>query len=62
MKTSLRRCAKCGRYTLDGSCPQCRAPTVCPEPVRFSPEDRYGTYRRTAIKQEYGADGKYNQV
>ncbi|MBQ5483092.1 MAG: hypothetical protein IIT75_01855, partial [Candidatus Methanomethylophilus sp.] len=36
--------------------------TVSTVPARFSPEDPYGKYRRVAIKQEYGENGKYRKV
>ncbi|MFA6804941.1 MAG: RNA-protein complex protein Nop10 [Candidatus Methanomethylophilaceae archaeon] len=62
MRSELRKCTKCGRYTLGAVCPQCSSPTVCPVPMRFSPDDRYGSYRREAIKQEYGENGKYHQI
>lgn len=46
MKAYMRRCPACGRYTLDYLCPVCGADTECPIPARYSPEDRYGKYRR----------------
>ncbi len=42
----LRVCRGCGRYTLGAACPGCGAPSSSPHPARFSPEDRYGKYRR----------------
>ncbi|MBU7023167.1 MAG: RNA-protein complex protein Nop10 [Theionarchaea archaeon] len=41
----LKKCTVCGRYTLKDMC-ACggRADTV--KPPRFSPEDKYGEYRR----------------
>jgi len=46
MRTSIRVCRECRRYTLHGTCPQCGRPAVSPLPPRYSPEDRYGDYRR----------------
>ncbi|MEM3444732.1 MAG: RNA-protein complex protein Nop10 [Thermoplasmata archaeon] len=46
MSSYIRKCRACGEYTLKENCPICRAPTVSPHPFRFSPEDRYGKYRR----------------
>ncbi len=46
MRTLLRRCAPCGVYTLRDSCPKCGTATSMPMPARYSPEDRYGKYRR----------------
>jgi len=43
---ALLRCRACGRYTLSPTCPACGGPTARPGPARYSPEDRYGRYRR----------------
>ncbi len=46
MKWLMRRCVKCGRYTLRRDrCPVCGGELVVPHPPRFSPEDRYLVYR-----------------
>ena len=46
MKWLMRRCVKCGRYTLRRDrCPVCGGELVVPPPPRFSPEDRYLVYR-----------------
>ncbi|HYA33417.1 MAG TPA: RNA-protein complex protein Nop10 [Candidatus Bathyarchaeia archaeon] len=37
---------KCHGYTLDQQCRTCGQPTRPAHPARFSPEDRYGKYRR----------------
>lgn len=42
----LRRCTKCGRYTLrEDRCPVCGGPVRIPHPAKFSLEDRYQMYR-----------------
>ncbi|MEA1906818.1 MAG: RNA-protein complex protein Nop10 [Euryarchaeota archaeon] len=46
MKSKILRCTQCNRYTLEETCPVCDSATVNPRPARFSPEDRYGEYRR----------------
>ncbi len=47
MKALLRKCVKCGRYTLNqDKCPFCGSEVRNPHPPKFSPEDRYGKYRR----------------
>ena len=38
------------RYTLSECCPDCGAEAVNTAPAPFSPEDRYGEYRR-ALKR-----------
>ncbi len=48
---ALRRCPDCGGYTLEDRCTQCGRSTERAGPARYSPEDRYGQYRR-ALKKE----------
>jgi H/ACA ribonucleoprotein complex subunit 3 len=48
-------CPACHRYTLAARCPACGGATRSPHPVRFSPEDRWGRYRR-ALFAEARAD------
>lgn len=38
-------------YTLGDDCPACGAPAVNSAPPPFSPEDRYGEYRRRARRR-----------
>jgi len=54
MGTLMRKCKKCSEYTLMDVCKSCGAKTVVPVPARFSPEDRYGKYRRMMKRQCYG--------
>ncbi|MFQ6124175.1 MAG: RNA-protein complex protein Nop10 [Candidatus Heimdallarchaeota archaeon] len=43
----LRKCSVCGRYTLSESdCPECGGETRSAHPARYSPEDKWGKYRR----------------
>lgn len=46
MAARLLVCRSCGRYALHPDCPACGSKTVSPHPARFSPEDRFGKYRR----------------
>ncbi|MBQ2762177.1 MAG: RNA-protein complex protein Nop10 [Candidatus Methanomethylophilaceae archaeon] len=62
MKTALKKCKNCSVYTLNDNCPQCGRSTVSPIPPRYSPDDRYGEYRRRSIIEEYGENGKYNKI
>jgi H/ACA ribonucleoprotein complex subunit 3 len=50
----LKRCPKCKLYTLEASCPKCKAKTIEAVPPKFSPEDRWGKYRRE-LKRMSGA-------
>jgi len=45
------KCETCSIYTLKSRCPRCKKETSTPHPPKFSPEDRYGKYRR-ALKRE----------
>lgn len=56
MKTHLRRCPGCKRYTLGATCSKCGGATLMPVPAKYSPEDRYGEYRRR-LKREMSEDG-----
>ncbi|HIH96263.1 MAG TPA: RNA-protein complex protein Nop10 [Thermoplasmata archaeon] len=42
----LKRCPKCREYTLKVTCPKCKVRTEQAAPPKFSPEDRWGKYRR----------------
>lgn len=49
----MRKCEKCRIYTLKENCKICGSVTISPHPLRFSPEDKWGEWRRKAkIKQE----------
>jgi H/ACA ribonucleoprotein complex subunit 3 len=51
MRSKIKKCRTCDLYTLKENCPICGALTSQTKPARFSPEDRYGRYRR-ALRQE----------
>ena len=50
MRSVMKKCPVCDIYTMKDECPKCGERTVSPLPPRFSPEDRYGKYRR-ALKR-----------
>ena len=58
MSSSMRKCPRCGRYSLELKCSKCKADTVTAHPPKYSPDDRYGKYRRMSIADEYGENGK----
>jgi H/ACA ribonucleoprotein complex subunit 3 len=45
----LRKCITCNQYTFKETCPKCNKKTVIPVPPKFSPQDKYGKYRRKLI-------------
>jgi H/ACA ribonucleoprotein complex subunit 3 len=54
MRTLIRKCKECDIYTLRGECPKCGSQTDMALPARFSPEDRYGRFRRQLKLQGCG--------
>jgi H/ACA ribonucleoprotein complex subunit 3 len=52
MGSLLRKCEKCGKYTLEtNECPYCTGKVRTPHPAKFSPDDKYLKYRM-AMKKE----------
>ncbi|MCF2135665.1 MAG: RNA-protein complex protein Nop10 [Candidatus Thorarchaeota archaeon] len=50
--TLLLKCAHCKEYTLDEKrCPYCGGEVYSPLPAKFSPQDKYGAYRREAKRK-----------
>ena len=49
----LRKCEKCGNYTLKKDvCPICGGKVHIPHPAKFSPDDKYQKYRIAMKKQQ----------
>jgi len=59
MGEHLHKCTKCGKYTLEESCPSCEVPTIIPRPPKFSPEDKYAKMKRDLKKPELAQKGLY---
>lgn len=52
----LFKCTKCNRYTLNQRvCPSCGGPVSEPGPPKYSPQDKYGVYRRKAKRKSVAA-------
>ena len=51
MKTEILRCNKFDIYTLEKTCKVCKSKTITNKPAKYSPEDKYGHYRRLAKKE-----------
>jgi len=49
----MKRCRSCGEYTLKEVCPHCGGRTGIIYPPKFSPEDKYGVYRRKLKREIY---------
>jgi len=55
MMDRLLKCPSCGAYGIKPEC-TCGSIRVSPLPPKYSPEDRYGQYRRRA-KELLGNEG-----
>ena len=44
-------CKKCEKFTLNETC-SCGNETLAIKPAKFSPEDKWGKYRRIAKKEQ----------
>lgn len=49
MATHILKCPSCNSYGLKTSC-SCGEKRISPKPAKYSPEDKYGAYRRAAKK------------
>lgn len=48
----MKKCVSCKLYTIKTKCPKCGQNTNSPEPPKFSPQDKYGAYRRKMVSTE----------
>ena len=52
----MLKCRGCKNYTLKAKCPECGEGAINPSPPKYSPDDKYGKYRRQvkseALKKE----------
>ena len=51
------KCISCSSYFMSAKCKSCGAECVSPKPVKFSPKDKYGFYRRAAKKESFVRGG-----
>ncbi|TRZ55059.1 RNA-protein complex protein Nop10 [archaeon] len=54
----IRKCEKCRIYTLKEVCRKCGSAAASPHPLRFSPEDKWGEWRRKAKQKKQGEEEK----
>ncbi|MBN1646159.1 ribosome biogenesis protein [Candidatus Woesearchaeota archaeon] len=54
MANHILKCRKCGAYSLSKECGNCGSACVLCQPSKYSPEDKYGKYRRQYIKEHSG--------
>ena len=55
----IQKCPFCEQYTLQSRCPQCQTTTISSKPPKFSPVDKYGSYRRKEKTLELKKKGLY---
>ena len=46
MRSLFFQCPECIIYTQNKICKNCNSTTINPLPPKYSPEDKYGKYRR----------------
>lgn len=51
MSKSILYCKQCKEYTLQEKCPHCGERTFPNKPPKYSPEDKYASYRRQAKEE-----------
>ncbi|MDI9436786.1 MAG: RNA-protein complex protein Nop10 [Euryarchaeota archaeon] len=51
MKSKMKRCISCSEYTIQDRCPYCGGNVRVIFPPKYSPEDKYGKYRRILKEQ-----------
>jgi H/ACA ribonucleoprotein complex subunit 3 len=42
----IKYCPQCKAYTFKEKCPKCNSKTINQNPPKYSPEDKYGLWRR----------------
>ncbi|MHA1917109.1 MAG: RNA-protein complex protein Nop10 [Candidatus Ranarchaeia archaeon] len=53
MPKRLYRCSVCDKYSLsETKCPKCGSTMESAHPAKFSPQDKYGKYRRALLKKK----------
>lgn len=50
MTEHILYCRACKQYTMKEICPACAGKTQSVKPAKFSPEDKWGEYRRAYKK------------
>ena len=53
MRSSILHCKKCNMFTLGSVCDICNSKSSNPLPPKYSPEDKYGKYRRMLKEKSF---------
>ena len=54
--SQILKCGKCRAYTMIERC-SCGGKAITVKPAKYSPEDKYGAYRRKAQRKELEEKG-----
>lgn len=52
----ILKCQACGKYTLSETC-ECDGKAIENKPPKYSPEDKYGDYRRKVKEKKWKKEG-----
>jgi H/ACA ribonucleoprotein complex subunit 3 len=52
----ILKCTQCGKYILSEKC-ECGGKAIENKPPKYSPEDKYGDYRRKAKEEQRKKEG-----
>ncbi|MFC1697852.1 nucleolar RNA-binding Nop10p family protein [Nanoarchaeota archaeon] len=52
----ILKCKTCNSYTINPEC-KCGGEAVHPKPAKYSPEDKYASYRRKAKLEDWKEKG-----
>lgn len=52
----ILKCQQCSKYTMKEDC-SCGGKAISPKPPKYSPEDRFASYRREAKKEQLQKEG-----
>lgn len=58
MRSIIRKCTECGRYTLKTECPACGGESMYAIPPKYSEKDRFQKFRLEELRVDL--DGKNN--
>jgi H/ACA ribonucleoprotein complex subunit 3 len=53
----ILKCQKCNKYLISEKC-SCGGKPIENKPPKYSPEDKYGEYRRKVKEEEWKKEGK----
>ena len=52
----ILKCKECGKYTMQEAC-VCGGKVESPKPPKYSPDDKFGKYRREVKRERLGKEG-----